>query len=271
MNMYTRYARFFISGATLCFWLLTAAGSPASAEEVDCLKCHAKLKLEKIVHPALEMGCPACHTGIDASKVPHKKTNAIAHGLSADQPELCYGCHDKAAFSKSNVHPAVAMGCTGCHNPHSSPNAKLLKSEAPELCFTCHDKKPFTLKNVHPPVAAGKCLVCHNPHSSDQIALLQKKPVEVCLECHAKVAKEPHVVTGLTTGSHPIGPDKKQRKKNEKGKGWTETITEIKDPARPDKPLYCGSCHEPHSAGVPRLLRYGAKSQMDICVHCHKY
>ncbi len=228
--------------------------SAAFSAEVDCLQCHKKLVQEKNVHPAVPMGCPTCHTGIDASKAPHKKTNTIARGLSADQPDLCYGCHDKALFTKKNVHAAVAMGCTGCHNPHSSKNAKLLVSAPPALCFTCHDKAGFSRKYVHAPVAAGMCLDCHNPHSTDFMDLLVKEPVELCLGCHPAVEKSPHAIVGFSSAGHPIG---------KKGK------KEIKDPKRPGKPFYCGSCHNPHSSDSMRLFRYDAKSTMGLCVHCH--
>lgn len=233
----------------------------ASAQEIDCLKCHAKLKKEKVVHPALEMGCPACHTAIDAKALPHKKTSGVSKGLSAELPELCYGCHDKGQFTKKNVHAAVGMGCTACHNPHSSNNAKLLSSEVPDLCFSCHDKTGFSKKVVHAPVAGGMCLSCHTSHSSEDPALLIKKPYELCLDCHADTVKKPHAVSGFGSGKHPLGEPKKTRKGEEK---------QLRDPSRPDKPFYCGSCHNPHSTDVGRLFRFNAGSGMSLCTNCHK-
>ena len=234
----------------------------AFAQEVDCLTCHGTLKAAPVVHAAIEMGCPSCHSAIDASQVPHKKTSEIAKGLSADQPDLCYGCHDKSAFEKKNVHAAVAMGCTGCHNPHSSKNAKLLLLATPDLCFSCHDKKPFEQKTVHAPVIGGMCLSCHTPHASDEMALLAKKPGEVCLECHSEVLKGPHV----SAGGHPVTTERPRR-----GRKAQEPPQERKDPARPGKVFYCGSCHDPHSTQVARLLRYNARSSMSLCQNCHKY
>lgn len=245
-----------------------------SAQELDCLKCHAALKRGKVVHAAVDMGCPTCHTGIDASKVPHKKTNKLTKGLSAEQPDLCYTCHDKAPFSKKNVHAAVGMGCTGCHNPHSSKNAKLLIAEAPGLCFTCHDKAEFSKKNAHAPVAGGMCMSCHTPHSSNEMALLLKKPVEVCLECHPDIPKKPHAVAGFSSNSHPVGMPKfvvaPKKNKKEKPEPQPKLAPEVKDPARPDKIFYCGSCHNPHSSNSPKLFRFNARSSMDLCANCHK-
>lgn len=249
--------------------LLSLAGISSSAgTEIDCLKCHAKLKAGKVLHAAVEMGCSSCHGGIDASKVPHKRTNKIAKGLNAEQPDLCYGCHDNTAFVKQNVHAAVGMGCTGCHDPHSSKNEKLLRSEPPDLCFTCHDKKAFTGATVHAPVAGGMCLSCHSPHASDSTALLLKKPEEVCLECHAGYDTMVHGIAGFGGKGHPVRSEKEVKVKTKTG--HEKKISQIKDPARPGKPFYCAGCHEPHRSAVRNLLRYDAKTGMELCSHCHK-
>jgi predicted CXXCH cytochrome family protein len=239
------YALFLLSVFNILFFSVFLC-SPASAKEINCLKCHRKLTKGKFVHHALDMGCPACHPGIDARTVPHKKTNALARGLSSEQPDLCYGCHDKGMFTKTDVHPAVSMGCTGCHNPHSSKNAKLLKTKPPALCFTCHDKAGFTRKTVHPPVASGECMTCHSPHSSDEMALLLKKPVDVCLSCHGNISHWPHYSPRIAGGTEPH------------------------DPMRPDKPFYCGSCHDPHSSDSPLLFRFNVRSEKELCLHCHR-
>lgn len=242
--------------ATLAFSILIH--SPALAEGMNCLTCHKELTTGKVVHAAIEMGCPTCHAGIDASAMPHKKTNKSAKGLSSEQPELCYGCHDKAKFAGKHVHEAIGMGCTGCHNPHSSANAKLLKAKLPELCYNCHDKGEFGKKNVHMPVAGGECLTCHKPHASENIALLTKEPIKVCLECHADVRKKPHAVTGFAMTGHSIGLLRRGDK-------------EFKDdPARKGKKFYCGSCHNPHSSDYAKLYRYKANAPFDLCTYCHK-
>ena len=232
--------------------------SPLSAaEKTNCLSCHKKLSRGKFVHLALQMGCTACHSAINAGTVPHSKTNTIVHGLSSDQPDLCYGCHDKGKFAKTNVHPAVSMGCTGCHDPHSSKNERLLKTKIPELCFSCHDKADFTRKVVHPPVAAGECLTCHSPHASDEMALLQKNKVALCLDCH------PDAVHGRHAPS-------RQPSISEQATGKTLGPI-LQDPARPGKPFYCGSCHNPHSADNSYLFRFKAKSSGTLCSNCHKF
>lgn len=277
--------------------------SSAFAEGINCIMCHEALSKEKVVHPALQMGCPTCHTGIDAAEIPHKKTNTIAKGLSSEQPDLCYGCHDKSKFTKKTVHAAIGMGCTGCHNPHSSKNSKLLISEPPGLCFNCHDKKKFEGKTVHPPVAGGMCTSCHSPHSTDTERLLLSTPPDLCLTCHDKAEfsrKNVHmpVAGGMCLSCHMphvsenivllkkepievcyechndvrnnphavVGFSSKGHPMGEPLKGKKE----IADPAREGKKFYCGSCHNPHSSDSPRLFRYKAAASFELCMYCHK-
>jgi len=265
---------------TSCIMALFFFSTHASAADIDCLKCHSKLTKGSVVHAAVSMGCTTCHTAIDAKTVPHKKSGAVAHGLSAEQPELCYGCHDKKAFEKKYVHAALGMGCTSCHNPHSSNTAKLLLSDAPDLCFTCHDKALFSKKTPHAPVAGGMCLTCHVAHSSDEVALLANSPYDLCLTCHGEIAEKPHALGGFGKYGHPLGPIKmlkpvKVKKKKKKAveeldSAPSTTPIIIMDPARPGREFYCGSCHEPHSADSPKLFRFPAKDGMDICKNCHK-
>ena len=297
MKQKNRDVRSFILPIVNVLFLFLLLVGPLQAAEIDCLKCHAKMTKEKVQHAAVAMGCSTCHTAIDASTVPHKKSSPIAKGLSSEQPDLCYGCHDQGLFSKKTIHAAIGMGCTGCHDPHSSKNAKLLKSEQPDLCYgchdkslfskktvhaaigmgctgchnphstenakllksnppdlcmDCHDKSEFNKKNVHSPVAGGMCLQCHSPHSTDTMALLNNEPIKVCLECHGDIGSKPHAI-GVSGKGHPV---------EKKGK---------KDPKRPEKPFYCGSCHNPHSSDSMRLFRYPAKATMALCINCHKF
>lgn len=231
---------------------LLVSVSAARADGPDCGACHGALVKNAVVHAAVTMGCPSCHSGIDGAKTPHTVAAGKPKGLSADQPELCYTCHDKGMFTKQTVHAAVGMGCTGCHNPHSSKHAKLLTSPVPELCFGCHDKKPFEKKHRHGPVDAGLCLTCHTPHSSDNMALLSKPPLATCLQCHGDVAKTPHAIRGFSSGGHPIGKK------------------DARDPKRQGKKFTCASCHEPHGSDSIKLFRYPAANAMDICSNCHK-
>ena len=278
-------------------WCLAHSASAAAAE-INCRSCHGKLGKEKFQHAALGMGCLTCHSAIDASAMPHKKTNTIARGLTAEQPDLCYGCHDAAMFGKKTVHAAVSMGCTGCHNPHSSKQDKLLIAEQPDLCYGCHDKAMFSKKTVHAAVGMG-CTGCHNPHSTDGPKLLKSDPPGLCFTCHDKaefsrknvhvpvaggmcmtchtphssdtmalLTKEPVV---LCLECHAAVEQKPPVIKGITGAGHPLGKGNKMDPKRPDKKFYCGSCHDPHSSDSGKLYRYPAKTKMALCINCHKF
>jgi predicted CXXCH cytochrome family protein len=206
------------------------AASQASAQGPDCQMCHPDLAQGKSVHAAVGMGCTVCHSGVDATDIPHKFTSGIAKGLSADPPDLCFMCHDQGMFSgKSVVHMPVAGGmCTSCHSPHSSENDKLLLSE--NVCVTCHGTDEFSKKDVHPPVQAGMCTSCHEPHQSDTQKLLRKEPPELCYDCHKK-----EDFYGPTIHA-PVGVG------------------------------LCVICHSPHSSDNEKLL---TQKTPDLCFVCH--
>ncbi|MDH4162179.1 MAG: hypothetical protein OEW15_05755 [Nitrospirota bacterium] len=245
------------------FLALAAASAggpgPASAkDEIDCLLCHGEMIEGLQVHTAVSMGCPSCHVGIDAADVPHRITNSVKRGLLADQPELCFSCHDSKMFTNKFKHPALDMGCSSCHNPHGSKNARLLTTTVPELCFGCHDRGMFTRKVMHGPVSAGLCLQCHTPHSSRTDSLLLAEPVRICCLCHAQILSKPHLISGTAGKGHPLGAGKDHGEKRK-----------IKDPARKGKRFTCASCHDPHSGDSPQMIRFPMQSSMDICGNCH--
>lgn len=290
---------------------IVAAAGTARAEEVDCSMCHGDLAGQKVVHAAVAMGCPSCHTGIaGAPEVPHKNTSAFPRGLSADQPDLCFGCHDQAKFTGTTVHAALGMGCTGCHDPHSSPNERLLKADGAELCYSCHDQGKFEKKVVHAAVGMG-CTGCHAPHASanerllvtpvpalctncHDAALFSKKNVHapvaggLCLSCHAPHAtdhaalllKAPSEVCldchdGVQKAPHAVAGITRSGHPlglpaRTKTGKLKRGIKPVMDPVRKDRPFSCASCHDPHSSDYQRLFRYAAQSSMQLCRLCHK-
>ncbi len=259
MSLHQRRIPFLVAVSAAFSLALSASVVPAAeSETVDCLSCHNELAAGPVKHPAVDMGCPTCHSGIDASDIPHKVTNGRKRGLASDQPGLCYGCHEEKRFSGKRVHAAVQGGCTNCHEVHGSKNARLLSSPVPDLCFTCHDRSVFTRKYEHGPAAAGKCLVCHVPHASDYRPLLKDSTVHLCLSCHPQVGTQPHLISATSRGGHPIGLNKKGG------------LTHRSDPNRPDVRFSCASCHDPHSADMPRMIRFTATSPFAICPQCHK-
>lgn len=201
-----------------------------AAEQMDCKMCHEDLIKQKTVHAAVQMGCESCHSGIDATDIPHKKTNNKDKGLSAEQPALCYGCHDQSVFSQKVVHSALHMGCSSCHNPHSTNTEKLLMAELPALCFNCHDKAKFDGEFSHAPVTIGLCSTCHSPHSSGNEKLFTKKVPELCFDCHDKAEFTRKLI------HQPVGGG------------------------------MCSQCHKPHASENFALL---TKRGNSVCFECH--
>lgn len=201
-----------IYAVALLSFISFAVAADAGAAEKNCIDCHKKITAKRVIHAALaqyarmEHGCASCHTE------PHAKKKA-ALSLAAPVPELCFMCHDKAKFSKKNIHPPVAGGdCLTCHNPHASDAPSLLTQQIPVVCQNCHPDKTngkhilggYGFGDNHPimghpdPSRKGQelgCTSCHNPHSSDKKALLvndePNSSENLCLLCHTKITVRP--------------------------------------------------------------------------------
>jgi len=207
-------AAFCVSCMVLLFLFPVIGG----AEEINCILCHDQLTKGRSVHAAVKMGCATCHTAIDANTVPHKLLSKTVKGLSAEVPDLCFGCHNKAEFSRTNVHMPVAGGmCLSCHKAHASDNPYLLVKGTYDVCLDCHadmQKRPHVLsvspgkghplgrsfkdektgqeKTVMDPNRPDKpfyCASCHPPHASNYRKLLRFESTtafDICTHCHKK-------------------------------------------------------------------------------------
>jgi predicted CXXCH cytochrome family protein len=124
-----------------------------------CFTCH--LDVEGAFHlpqhhpvPEGRMNCVQCHDphGGDIFKP--------AGGLAmARQNESCASCHREQTRPFVFEHEALREGCTICHNPHGSPNRKLLVQSDPNLCLKCH------AQSVGPGVAAGQIFIGNVDHT----------------------------------------------------------------------------------------------------------
>ena len=149
--------------------------------------------------------------------------------LVAEEPELCYQCHNSDNERHSVKHgPAGAGYCTACHRPHMAEERNLLLANGNNLCFTCHDNEQVTQSVIHQDLKKrDNCIDCHNPHSSENIFLLQDG---ACNNCHEEKANDYSFLHGPVSGN------------------------------------YCSTCHETHASKNKNLLRLPGQ---DLCLNCH--
>jgi DmsE family decaheme c-type cytochrome len=161
--------------------------SPHAKADVGCTSCHSvhaskdKEQLLKAAQPAL---CFQCHTDTKpqfAMPFHHKVNEGLVkcsdchnvHGtfenaslkMTADRNAICTKCHTEVRGPFVFEHaPVKAEGCTSCHTPHGSQNARLLTMPSINmLCNQCHS--PVAAATVHG-VGAGSasstpCISCH--------------------------------------------------------------------------------------------------------------
>lgn len=114
---------------------LTVA-SPRATEMV-CFQCHAEVRGQFGLpnhHPVTEdkLSCTECHS-------PHKGSIHEGGGTSMlSLNDNCFRCHQAQKGPFVFQHEALHEGCTVCHSPHGSVNAKLLTERNANLCLKCH-------------------------------------------------------------------------------------------------------------------------------------
>lgn len=252
---------------------MVCGGFPATsrAAELKCTGCHSAMLRDKVVHNPVASGdCTMCHQAAAGKSHPVDKGSMT---LQDQPPKLCYMCHDSMA-AKKFVHGPVASGdCLACHDPHKSPNKKLLRAPAgAPLCFMCHDESKFKAKFPHEPVASGDCLDCHDPHQSDYKMMVRKPGSKLCFDCHDEsLAKgksvHPPVAQGKCLDCHMIhgSPYRKMLKKN-----FPEQFYLPYDPANY---ALCFGCHNPDIATDKRTDTLTGFRNGDLnlhYVHVHK-
>jgi len=164
-----------------------------SADEISkrCMACHEYSEehsnYSRSAHKLSEVSCIDCHS-------PHH-AKGKQFLLSADQPQLCYSCHQetKPEFGKPFRHRVNEglVQCTDCHNEHGGFLTRQLRSAATQdaVCFKCHVDKAGPFVFEHQPVKTEGCVACHVPHGSSNPRLLKRSQVNVlCLECHTLTA-----------------------------------------------------------------------------------
>jgi DmsE family decaheme c-type cytochrome len=104
----------------------------ADSTSIVCMTCHqdtaARLNMPSH-HPVVEgaLSCVSCHD-------PHagRQTSLLGNN------EQCTRCHQNVRGPRVFEHAPVVEDCGICHNPHGSPNRRLLQLAQPMQCLQCH-------------------------------------------------------------------------------------------------------------------------------------
>jgi DmsE family decaheme c-type cytochrome len=164
--------------------IVSFASLNARDTSATCMQCHNKAGQKHWMgstHDSRGVTCTTCHE-------PHPKGEVQASLLRKPQIQLCTGCHlqKKAQLLRSGHMPIREgkMQCSSCHNPHGTPNDKmLLQTSVNQNCYTCHAEKRGPFLFEHAPVREN-CLNCHDPHGTINDRMLKVKTPLLCQQCH---------------------------------------------------------------------------------------
>ena len=106
-----------------------------------CFQCHLDKRGQFSLpnsHPVMagKVSCVDCHDVHDGNAV--RGTGAALE----TEIETCTKCHTAQRGPFVYEHSAMREGCTVCHNPHGTVNAKMLVARDANLCLRCHLEAP---------------------------------------------------------------------------------------------------------------------------------
>jgi predicted CXXCH cytochrome family protein len=101
-----------------------------------CFDCHLDVRGSFNLpyhHPVPErLTCTDCHD-------PHRGDAIMGGGTALLSPnDACLQCHSAQRGPHVFEHEAMREGCTSCHLPHGSVNARMLAQRNATLCLKCH-------------------------------------------------------------------------------------------------------------------------------------
>ena len=141
-----------------------------------CFQCHLDKRGEFSLsdsHQVLngKMTCADCH------EVHEGKAVKGAGASMEAETETCTKCHTAQKGPFVFPHYAMKEGCTACHSPHGSINAKMLVVRDANLCLRCHLQTTSTNgvimaggEDHRARIQAGTCWVagCHEAMHGSQ-------------------------------------------------------------------------------------------------------
>jgi len=130
-----------------------------------CYSCHQaeKAQFMKPFHHRVDEGfikCSDCHN-VHGSTTEHQLRTTAA------QDAVCFKCHSEKRGPFVFEHAPVKIeGCTACHTPHGSSNARLLtRARVNSLCLGCHSAPAGGMSSSYNHVqnsARQSCIACHS-------------------------------------------------------------------------------------------------------------
>lgn len=230
----------------------------ASSESQVCIFCH-------VSHRASPVAPLWNRRDSGQSYVPYTSSTAQASpGQPTGASILCLSCHDGtvALGEVLSRDTPIAMAGGMQRMPPGRSNLGTDLSDDHPISF--HYSSDLVQRNAEllPPGilddrvkldATGQmqCTACHDPHkdTNGKFLAVTHHRGQLCLVCHDK---------RLQSSSHGTSPNTWD------GVGvdpWPETDWDSVDANA------CNNCHITHSAGGPRLMKYGAEE--DNCLVCH--
>jgi DmsE family decaheme c-type cytochrome len=158
---------------------------PHGRAGVSCLSCHKihDNDNKNLLQGDSENFCLGCHKTIGdefnrRTRHPLESGNikcVDCHALGdAEDPSLivgidwkCQNCHADISGPYIHEHPVVYShlvnggGCIECHEPHGSPNERLLKQSGNGICIQCHGIPPGHRTKHSGWGMKSDCVLCH--------------------------------------------------------------------------------------------------------------
>lgn len=158
--------------------------TPVVERNAICMQCHERSQRALWMgstHEQAGLACTNCHTVMTSSP-------QSGHLKKGSAVETCGQCHTqrKAQQMRASHMPLGEgkMDCNSCHNPHGSPNEKLLvAASVNDVCYGCHTEKRGPYLWEHAPVVES-CANCHDSHGSNHEKMLKVARPRLCQQCH---------------------------------------------------------------------------------------